>query len=85
MSTSGVNLNSMGLNSSTVSSGNGIDVTSVVSQLMDAARGPKRRWQQQQSALTSQTNALNSTSRQALARIGATEEGTSAIMCSDRE
>lgn len=60
MSTSGVSLNSMGLNSSTVGSGNGIDVTSVVSQLMEAARGPERLWQQQQSALTYQTNALNS-------------------------
>ena len=60
MATSSVNLNSMGLNQGTVSSGSGIDVTSVVNQILDSERGPEKLWQQQQSALTSQTNALNS-------------------------
>ncbi len=60
MSSTGINLASMGLNSSTVSSGNGIDVTTVVNQIIDAARGPEKIWQQQQSQLTAQTNALNS-------------------------
>src|SRR6266550_5234608 len=59
MSSNGVNLNSMGLNSGTVNSGNGIDVTAVVNSILDAARGPERLWQQQQSALSSQTSALN--------------------------
>ena len=60
MGTSSVNLNSMGLNQGTVSSGSGIDVTSVVNQIIDSQRGPEKLWQQQQSNLTSQTNALNS-------------------------
>ncbi len=60
MATSSVNLNSMGLNQGTVSSGSGIDVTSVVNQILDSERGPEKLWQQQQSGLTSQTNALNS-------------------------
>ncbi|PYX39175.1 MAG: flagellar hook-associated 2 domain-containing protein [Acidobacteria bacterium] len=50
----------MGLNQGTVSSGSGIDVTSVVNQIIDSQRGPEKLWQQQQSNLTSQTNALNS-------------------------
>ena len=60
MATTGLNLNSMGLNQSTVSSGSGIDVTAVVNQILDAARAPERLWQQQQSDFTAQTNALNS-------------------------
>jgi len=60
MATSSVNLNNMGLNQGTVSSGSGIDVTSVVNQIIDSQRGPEKLWQQQQSNLTSQTNALNS-------------------------
>jgi flagellar hook-associated protein 2 len=60
MSSSGLNLNSMGLNQSTVSSGSGIDVTAVVNQILDAARAPERLWQQQQSTFTAQSNALNS-------------------------
>src|SRR5438552_4445738 len=60
MGTSSVNLNSMGLNQGTVSSGSGIEVTSVVNQIIDSQRGPEKLWQQQQSNLTSQTNALNS-------------------------
>ncbi len=60
MATSSVNLNSMGLNQGTVSSGSGIDVTSVVNQILESERGPEKLWQQQQSHLTSQTNALNS-------------------------
>src|ERR1700739_2291429 len=59
MSTTGLNLNSMGLNQSTVSSGAGIDVTAVVNQILDAARAPERLWQQQQSNFTAQTNALD--------------------------
>jgi flagellar hook-associated protein 2 len=60
MATSSVNLNRMGLNQGTVISGSGIDVTSVVNQILDSERGPEKLWQQQQSGLTSQTNALNS-------------------------
>lgn len=58
MSTTGLNLNSLGMNQSTVSSGSGIDVTAVVNQILDAARGPERLWQQQQSSFTAQSNAL---------------------------
>ena len=60
MSSTGVNLNSLGLNSSTVNSGYGIDVTAVVEQILNAARGPERLWQQQQSALSAQSSALTS-------------------------
>ena len=60
MSTTGLNLNSLGMNQSTVSSGSGIDVTAVVNQILDAARAPERLWQQQQSTFTAQSNALNS-------------------------
>jgi flagellar hook-associated protein 2 len=60
MSTTGVNLTSMGLNSSTVSSGNGLDVTAVVNQILDSERGPEQLWQQRQSTLRVQTSTLNS-------------------------
>lgn len=56
----GLNLDSMGLNTSTVSSGNGIDVTAAVNSILEAARGPEKLWQQQQATLTTQTTALNS-------------------------
>jgi flagellar hook-associated protein 2 len=59
MSSSGLNLNGMGLNSSTVSSGSGLDVTAVVDQIIETARGPERLWQQQQSAFSAQSNDLN--------------------------
>jgi flagellar hook-associated protein 2 len=60
MSSTGLNLTSLGLNSTSSSSGSGLDVTAVVNQILDAARGPERLWQRQQSGLTAQTNALNS-------------------------
>jgi flagellar hook-associated protein 2 len=60
MSTTGLNLNSLGMNQTTVTSGSGIDVTAVVNQILDAARAPERLWQQQQSNFTAQSNALTS-------------------------
>ncbi len=60
MSTTGLNLNSLGMNQSTATSGSGIDVTAVVNQILDAARAPERLWQQQQSNFTAQSNALTS-------------------------
>ncbi len=59
MSSSGLNLNSMGLSSNTVTSGSGIDVTAVVDQILEAARGPEKLWQQQKADLTLQTTSLN--------------------------
>ena len=59
MSSSATNLNNMGLNSNTMGSGSGIDVTSVVNQILDAARGPEKLWQQQKADLTLQSTALN--------------------------
>jgi len=38
--------------------GSGIDVTSVVNQILDAARAPERIWQAQQATLTLQSTAL---------------------------
>ena len=60
MSSTGLNLNSLGMNQSTATSGSGIDVTAVVNQILDAARAPERLWQQQQSNFTAQSNALTS-------------------------
>ncbi len=60
MSSTGLNLTSLGLNSTSSSSGSGLDVTAVVNQILDAARAPERLWQRQQSGLAAQTNALNS-------------------------
>jgi flagellar hook-associated protein 2 len=60
MSTSGLNLSSLGLTSSTATSGSGIDVTSVVNQIINSARGPEQIWQQQQSESQSESSALSS-------------------------
>ena len=57
MSTSGINLASLGLSSSTSSSA-GIDVTAVVDQILYADRAPERQWQAQQTSLQSQASAL---------------------------
>src|SRR5581483_631739 len=59
MSTSGINLASLGLSSSTSSSA-GIDVTAVVDQILYADRAPERLWQAQQASLTSQAGVLTS-------------------------
>jgi len=60
MSTSGISIN---LSGSTASSGTGIgtgiDVTSVVNQILDSERGPEKIWQQQQADLTLQATELN--------------------------
>jgi flagellar hook-associated protein 2 len=42
------------------SSGSGIDVTSVVNQILDAERGPETVWKSQQTSLTLQSAALTS-------------------------
>jgi flagellar hook-associated protein 2 len=55
----GSNAINLGLNSANASSGNGIDVTSVVNQILDVERAPEKVWQQQQSVLTQQASALN--------------------------
>lgn len=47
------------IDTTTLFSGQGIDVTSAVSQLATAARAPETAWQQQQQALQSQGSALN--------------------------
>jgi flagellar hook-associated protein 2 len=60
MATSGMNLNSLGLNSSTASSGSGIDVTAVVNQILDSERGPENIMKQQQASLQTQASALSS-------------------------
>jgi len=60
MSSTGLNLGSMGVNSNLAGSGNGIDVTSVVNQILDAERAPEKLWQQQQATLSTQSGALNS-------------------------
>ena len=59
MSTTGINLASLGLGSST-SSSSGNDVTAVVDQILYADRAPERLWQAQQATLTSQAGALTS-------------------------
>lgn len=59
MSTSSLNLSSLGLNSSTATSGSGIDVTAVVTQIIDSERGPEQLWQQQQTESESESSALN--------------------------
>ena len=54
---------SLNLNSSTSSStSSGIDVTSVVYQILYAERAPERLWQAQQASLTLQATALNTIS-----------------------
>src|SRR6266849_960964 len=57
MATSGINLNQ-----TSASQGAGIDVTSVVDQIIFAEQAPERIWQQQQIALAAQTSSLNSLS-----------------------
>ena len=57
MATSGINLSQ---NSS--SQGTGIDVTSIVDQIIFTEQAPERIWQQQQLALAAQTSSLNSLS-----------------------
>ena len=57
MATSDINLNQ---NSS--SQGTGIDVTSIVDQIIFTEQAPERIWQQQQLALAAQTSSLNSLS-----------------------
>jgi flagellar hook-associated protein 2 len=47
------------LNSTTLSSGAGIDVGSIVDNLVEAARAPERLWQAQQLKLKAQQAALN--------------------------
>ena len=49
---------SLNFDTTTLFSGQGIDVNSVVSQLVTAARAPETAWQQQQQALQSQGSAL---------------------------
>lgn len=51
-----VNLN---INQSSASQGAGIDVTSVVDQIIYAEQAPERLWQQQQAALQTQATVLN--------------------------
>jgi flagellar hook-associated protein 2 len=51
-----------GLSLSSASQGAGIDVTSVVDQIISSEQAPERLWQQQQANLTIQTSALNSLS-----------------------
>ncbi len=48
------------LNPTTPTSGSGIDVTSVVNQLLDAARAPERIWQDQQTQLSLAATSLTS-------------------------
>jgi flagellar hook-associated protein 2 len=54
-----VNLN---VNQSTVNQGTGIDVTSVVDQIIYAEQAPERIWQQQQLVLAAQAASLNALS-----------------------
>jgi len=56
VSTSGISLASLGLSSS--SSTSGIDVTAVVDQILYADRAPERLWQSQQATLNLQAIAL---------------------------
>jgi len=47
------------LSPTSATSGTGIDVTSIVDQILTAERAPERIWQQQQAALSTQANTLN--------------------------
>jgi flagellar hook-associated protein 2 len=60
MATTGLNLNSLGLDQSTATSGSGIDVTSVVNQILDADRAPEKLWQQQLANSQSESAAISS-------------------------
>jgi len=55
---------SINLSQSSATSGTGIDVTSVVDQILTAERAPERIWQQQQAALSTQASTLNVLSSQ---------------------
>ncbi len=57
MSTSSIDLSSTG-------SGNGLDVTATVDQLMQVERAPERVWQQQQKTMTAQASALRTMNSQ---------------------
>ncbi len=50
------------LNQTTSTQGTGIDVSSIVDQIIFAEQAPERIWQQQQIALAAQTSSLNSLS-----------------------
>ena len=50
---------SSNIDTSTLFSGQGIDVTSVVTQLVTAARKPEQNWQDQQKAIQAQVDALD--------------------------
>jgi flagellar hook-associated protein 2 len=50
------------LNQTNTSQGTGIDVSSIVDQIIFAEQGPERIWQQQQIALADQTSSLNALS-----------------------
>jgi len=50
---------SSSINTTTLFSGQGIDVTSAVQQLVTAAEAPETNWQNQQQSLQSQESALN--------------------------
>ena len=49
---------SSSIDTTTLFSGQGIDVTSVVSQLVTAARAPETNWQKQQTTIQTQVDAL---------------------------
>ena len=55
---SSINLNLNSSSSSNVGIGQGIDINSVVSQLLDAQRGPEKVWQSQQTDLQTQSVVL---------------------------
>jgi flagellar hook-associated protein 2 len=59
MSTSLANLN---INQTSANQGTGIDVTSVVDQIIYSEQAPERIWQQQQVSLATQASSLNSLS-----------------------
>ena len=55
---------SINLSQSSATSGTGIDVTSIVDQIIYAERAPERLWQQQQAALSTQASTLNALNSQ---------------------
>src|SRR5215470_4363987 len=58
---------SINLNATSATQGTGIDVTSVVDQILYAERAPERLWQQQQAQLSTQATALSSLNTSLLA------------------
>jgi flagellar hook-associated protein 2 len=73
---------SINLSPTAATSGSGIDVTSVVNQILDAERGPEKIWQQQQATLTTQTaalNALNSSLSALAGKVNALSDALGAI------